>query len=188
MIGNMVERLPRPRLCWRAGAFVDLLQKELVQLSPSESAPCSGDTVRCPLCPDELQRVDSTRMARFHGPDDRFVCSGTKQLRTVMALHRCDLFFPVEQLRRLAELIGSSVGPLSCTCRLRVDKEIRFLLAGSSAETLRLAPQTPPANGRAQARVCKPFECDTCQRSTRRRCGPWWRSSPVFPTVEICLV
>ena len=56
---------------------------------------------------------------------------GTEQLRAVMALHQCDLFRgrrPVDYLDRSAEVIRCSVGPLSCTRRLRVDREYRVLL------------------------------------------------------------
>ena len=76
---------------------------------------------------------------RHHGTDSRYVCSGTKQLRAVMALHQCNLFRGrrlAESLRRSAELIRSSVGPLSCTRRLRVDRENVLLLTGSGPSSV----------------------------------------------------
>ena len=51
-----------------------------------------------------------------------------------MALHQCGLFRggrPADFLARSAELIRCSVGPLSCTSRLRVDREYRVLLTAS---------------------------------------------------------
>ena len=73
-------------------------------------------------------------LARHHGAERRFECSGTEQLRAVMALHQCDLFRsrrPADHLARSAELIRCSVGPVSCTSRLRVDREYRVLLTAS---------------------------------------------------------
>ena len=70
-------------------------------------------------------------LVRHHGTEKRFVCSGTKQLRAVMAVHQCNLFRgrrPADNLARSAELIRCSVGVLSCTRRLRVDGEYRVLL------------------------------------------------------------
>ena len=73
-------------------------------------------------------------LLRHHGPERRFVCSGTKQLRTTMSIHQCDVFRgrrEANYLRRSAQLIRSSVGPLSCTRRLNIDDEFRLLLSGS---------------------------------------------------------
>ena len=92
----------------------------------------------CPLCP-WLQLKNGKgclymHLVRHHGPERRFVSSGTKQLRAVMALHQCDLFRgrrPADYLARSAELIRCSVGPLSCTRLLRVDREYRVLLTAS---------------------------------------------------------
>ena len=73
-------------------------------------------------------------LVRHHEPERRFVCSGTKHLRAVMALHQCDFFRGrrlADILARSAKLIRCSVGPLSCTRRLRVDREYRVLLTAS---------------------------------------------------------
>ena len=54
-------------------------------------------------------------LMRHHGPERRFACSGTKQLRAVMAHHQCDLFRgrrSADYLARSGELIRCSVGPL----------------------------------------------------------------------------
>ena len=122
-----------------AGTLRELLQKKItilrVQLGPPESAHGFGDTVSCPLCL-WLQLKNGKgclymHLVRHHGPEKRFVCSGTKQLCAVMALHQCDLFCggrPADHLARSAQLIRCSVGPLSCTRRLRVDGECRVLL------------------------------------------------------------
>ena len=67
-------------------------------------------------------------LVRRHGFDRRFVCSGTKQLRAVMALHQCDLFRGGRPADYLAQF---AIGPLSCTRRLRVDGEYRVLLTAS---------------------------------------------------------
>ena len=72
-----------------AGALGELLQKEIallrVQLGPTESAHGFGDTASCPFCP-WLQLKNGKgclymHLVRRHGPERRFVCSGTKQLR-----------------------------------------------------------------------------------------------------------
>ena len=52
----------------------------------------------------------------------------------MMAVHQCDLFRgrrPAHHLAQSAELIRCSAGPLSCTCRLRVDGEHRVQLTAS---------------------------------------------------------
>ena len=103
-----------------------------------ESAHRFGDTVSCPFCP-WLQLKSGkgclyVHLVRHHGPEMRFVCSGTKQPRAVMALHQCDLFRggrPADYLAQSAELIRCSVGPLSCTRRLRVGRECRVPLTES---------------------------------------------------------
>ena len=69
---------------------------------------------------------------RHHGPERRFVCSGTKQKPAIMSIHQCDLFRgrrEADYLMRSAELIRFSVGPLlSCTRRLMVDDEFRLVV------------------------------------------------------------
>ena len=149
-------------------------------------APCATrpDRERCPFCPC-LQLKNGERClhmhpVRHHGPERRFVCSGTKQLRAVMALHQCDLFRgrrPADYLARSAEPITCSVGPLSCTCRLRVDRECRVQLTasgprfvckdiGSGRERLlrprlrRRLPQTLDAEGGSHAHDDEPLQCD----------------------------
>ena len=79
-----------------------------------------------------------------------------------MALHQCDLFrdrHPADYLARSAALNRCSVGPLSCTRRLRVDREYRvpptasglsFVCKDVGSPRLRLRlPQTPDADGRS---------------------------------------
>ena len=108
-----------------AGALREHLQKEIalvrVQLGPTESAHGFGDTVSYPFSP-WLQLTNRKEclymhLVRHHGPERRFICSGTKQPRVVMALH--------------AELVRCSVGPLSCTRRLRNGREYRVPLTAS---------------------------------------------------------
>ena len=73
-------------------------------------------------------------LVRHHGPERRFVSSGAKQLRAVMAPHQCDLFRgrrPADHLARSAELIRCSVWPLSCSRRLRDDRDYRVPLMAS---------------------------------------------------------
>ena len=89
------------------------------RLPPTESAHGFGDSVSCPFC-RWLQLENGkgclyVHLVRYHGPERRFVCSGTKQLRAVMALHQCGLFRgrrPADYLARSAGLVRCSVGPL----------------------------------------------------------------------------
>ena len=82
-----------------AGALRELLQSEIallrVQLGLTESAQGFGDTVSCPFCP-WLQlkngKGSAHALVRHNGPERRFVCTGTEQVRAVMALRQCDLF------------------------------------------------------------------------------------------------
>ena len=58
----------------------------------------------------------------------------------MMALHLCDLFRggrPPDYLARSAELTRCSVGPQSCTRRLRVDREYRVPLTASGPRFVR---------------------------------------------------
>ena len=127
--------------CDCARALRELLQKGIaplrLHLCPTESAHGFGDTVSCPFCPwlqREARGVCTCNLVRHQGPERRFVCSGTKQLRAVMALHQCDLFRggrPADFLARSAELVRCSFWLLSCTRRLRVDRECRVLVTAS---------------------------------------------------------
>ena len=75
-----------------------------------------------------------THLLLYHGPDIRFVCSGARQWRAIMSIHQCDMFRgrrEAECLRRSVDLIRSSVGTLSRTRRLNVDKDFRLMLSGS---------------------------------------------------------
>ena len=70
----------------------------------------------------------------FHNAERHFTCSGTKQLRTMMSIYQCELYRGrrlADCLRRSAAFIRSSVGDLSCSHRLNVDKEFRLVLSGS---------------------------------------------------------
>ena len=106
-----------------AGALRGFLQREIVplrvQLGPTKGAHDFADTVSCPFCPWLQLRNGKECLymhrVRQHGPEKRFVCSGTKQPRAVMALHQCGLFRgrrPADYLARSAELVRCSVGPL----------------------------------------------------------------------------
>ena len=67
------------------------------------------------------RRVLHNRSAERH-----FTCSGTKQLRAIMSMCQCDLYRgrrQADNLRRSAVLVRSSVGDLSCSHRLNVDKD-----------------------------------------------------------------
>ena len=100
-------------------------------------------------------------LLRHHGPESRFVCSGTKQLRAVMALHQCDLFRgrrPADCLARSAELTPCSVGPLSCTRCLRVGWEYRVLLTASGPKF-----------------VCKDIDSSAVAARRERLLRPWLR-------------
>ena len=55
---------------------------------------------------------------------------GPEAVAAVMALHQCDSSV-VDSLRTTSRDPPSSVAPLSCTRRLRVDREYRVLLAAS---------------------------------------------------------
>ena len=86
-----------------------------MQLGPTESAHGFGDTVSCLFCPwlqlKNGQGCLYMHLVRHHGPERRFVYSGAKQLRAVMALHQRDLFRgrrPADFLARSAELIRCS--------------------------------------------------------------------------------
>ena len=73
-------------------------------------------------------------MFHFHNAERHFTRSGTKQLRTMMSIYQCDLYRGrrlADYLRRSAALIRSSVGDLSCSHRLNVDKEFKLVLSGS---------------------------------------------------------
>ena len=75
-----------------------------------------------------------TGMCSIVRAERHFACSGTKQLRAILSLFRCDLYRGRRQadyLRRSAVLIQSSVGDLSCSLRVNVDKEFRLMLSGS---------------------------------------------------------
>ena len=77
-----------------------------------------------------LFHVVKQHLTRSHSERNRYVCSGTKQLRVFVALFQNDQFIGRRHhgyLHRSAELLRESVSPFL----LRTDKKCRLLLAGS---------------------------------------------------------
>ena len=91
--------------------------------------------LRCPACPFRMfKRKDQlrTHMQRHHTRKQQFCCSGTKQLRIVLALHDADQLLgktkETNYLQRSAELLRASEKPNLSPSRNAIDRNIRLLL------------------------------------------------------------
>ena len=119
------------------GDQLEVLRKEVqlcdAQVSLSVLRTLEGSRLPCPLCPRfEMKRTNDVvqqHFTRSHFERDRYVCSGTKQLRVIM---ENDLLIGRRHhryLRRSAELLRGSVTPAPSPLLLRTDRKYRLLLA-----------------------------------------------------------
>eukprot|EP00435_Cladocopium_sp_Y103_P017516 s1987_g4.t1 len=92
---------------------------------------------RCPFCPfRSFQRLHQLRnhIVVHHSNRKQYVCSGTKQVRVILALHDADCMHRecnLEYLYRSACLLRKHVVPQLNASRTYIDKEIRLLLTSS---------------------------------------------------------
>ena len=108
-------------------------QKTFAHQRPPDKADAT--TIRCPACPFRMfKRRDQlrTHMQRHHTQKQQFCCSGTKQLRIVLALHDADQLLgktkQTNYLQRSAVLLRASVKPNLSRSRNSIDRNIRLLL------------------------------------------------------------
>ncbi|CAK8997054.1 unnamed protein product [Durusdinium trenchii] len=92
---------------------------------------------QCPACPfrkfDRCKRL-AVHLSRYHTAKRQFCCSGTKQIKIILALHDSDMIAEKRQgnyLKRSATLLRRSIKPMLSPQNNAVDKEIRFLLDAS---------------------------------------------------------
>ena len=112
------------------------LAEEIRKLSPTRGQQTKQiQPLRCPACPFRMfNRKDQlrTHMQRHHTRKQQFCCSGTKQLRIVLALHDADQLLgktkETNYLQRSAELLRASVKPNLSPSRNAIDRNIRLLL------------------------------------------------------------
>ena len=92
---------------------------------------------RCPFCPfRSFQRPHQLRnhIVVHHSNRKQYVCSGTKQLRVILALHDADCMLRecnLECLHRSACLLRQHIVPQLSATRTYIDKEIRLLLTSA---------------------------------------------------------
>ena len=92
---------------------------------------------RCTLCPFRsfhrlCQLHDHVR--KHHVESNQFVCSGTKQIKVILALHDADCAQREEgsdYLWRSSVVLQKHVEPQLCRCKNLIDKSIRLLLTSS---------------------------------------------------------
>ena len=105
----------------------------------------------CPFCPfrsfTQLALL-RTHIHKHHVSSKRYVCSGTKQIKVILALHdyvAANQTAEAEYLRRSAELLRFTVAPpLDCR-HANIDRHIRLVLRASGPEYINceIVGQTP---------------------------------------------
>eukprot|EP00435_Cladocopium_sp_Y103_P008302 s3962_g2.t1 len=124
--------------------FQDTLKDSLAEEVASFLQEVSNDDIRkidamfrCPFCPFRaFKRLPQLRdhVAVHHCHRKQYVCSGTKQLRIILALYDADCMLrqkELEYLHRSACLLRQQVWPELSAARTSIDKEIRLLLTSS---------------------------------------------------------
>ena len=124
--------------------FQDTLKDSLAEEVASFLQEVSNDNIRkidamfrCPFCPfRSFKRLTQLRdhVAVHHCQRKQYVCSGTKQLRIILALYDADCMLrqqEFEYLHRSACLLRQQVWPELNAARTSIDKEIRLLLTCS---------------------------------------------------------
>ena len=111
-----------------------------------EKLPSGGRNMRiggkhkCRLCPFRVfNKKDGllTHVRKYHTDINQYVCSGTKQMKVILALHdhAAGLQTPVHQyLQESARLMADTVVLPSTTSRNYIDKTIRLLFKSSGPE------------------------------------------------------
>ena len=89
---------------------------------------------RCPACPfrcfDRIPRV-TQHLHKYHTIDNQFCCSGTKQIRVVLALHDSDMHRLANYIARSADVIRRLVKPALSHHHNQIDRHTRLLLDDS---------------------------------------------------------
>ena len=97
-----------------------------------------GGKIFCPACPfrsfERSSRV-AAHLQKYHNAKNQFCCSGTKQLRMILAFHDEDMLRQGKThgayLRRTSALLRKTVSPSLSTTSNKIDKHIRLLLDAS---------------------------------------------------------
>ena len=118
--------------------LLSILEREVQTTKLSALAPEYRSRMQCPLCP--FRYFGSNRGARweshlvgYHTSLKQFCCSGTKQLKIVMALFNSDRTLGIAScsyLERSATILRNSVEPALDSGRNDIDRFIRLAFAG----------------------------------------------------------
>ena len=116
--------------------LLEELQEEVLEMvaAAQKRKPAPQSKCRCPACPfrafDRATRV-AARLRKYHTTKTQFCCSGTKQLRVILALHDSDMIKGVRcggYLKRSAVILRQQVKPSLSATNNKVDRFIRLLL------------------------------------------------------------
>ncbi|CAE7650574.1 unnamed protein product [Symbiodinium sp. CCMP2592] len=104
-----------------------------------------GGKHACRLCPFRIFNKKTgllTHVRKYHTDINQYVCSGTKQIKVILALHdhAAGLQLSVcHYLQESARLMAATVVPPPCTSRNYVDKTIRLLFKSSGPEYINVS-------------------------------------------------
>ena len=123
--------------------LLDLMRGETLSYADSVKQICKrsdNNRMWCALCPfrsfDRLSRL-SAHLKQYHTAEQQFVCSGTKQLKVVVALYDndcCTLGSSGGYLRRSASCIRTTVVPPLPSSNNELDRYIRLVLTARGPE------------------------------------------------------
>ena len=91
---------------------------------------------KCPFCPfRSFKRLQHLRhhIRKHHSDNSQYVCSGTKQIKVICALHDHTSVRQVAErsyLSRSAQILADSIVPALCHSKNSIDKDIRLIFTG----------------------------------------------------------
>lgn len=116
--------------------LLDLLKAEVSRVNRGSLPTKQRSDIRCPLCPfrcfQRWSRWD-THIRVHHTACKQFCCSGTKQLKVIMALFDHDRLRRVtgdNYLARSAELLRTTVRPPLSSNHNEIDRYVRLVFTG----------------------------------------------------------
>ena len=126
----------------------------LDHLKTGQKLAKQNDKIRCPLCPFRAfgkRTALRTHVVKHHSAKQQYVCSGTKQIKVIAAIH--DYHAGLQQritdyLRVSSEIMASTILPALPSSNNYIDKNIRVLFRATGPEYINEAALRDNAQAR----------------------------------------
>ena len=121
-------------------SLLEDLQNEVagyIQNAAAGKVPKVKQGFRCPACPFRIFQKPSRvvhHLKQYHNEKSQYCCSGTKQLKIILAIHDSDMIQGGKRgnyLQRSAQLLRQQVKPSLSPTNNKVDSFVRLLLDSS---------------------------------------------------------